>query len=268
MPLISFVVPLVAKENCRDWQSVSDRLGKTLKCVYEQTITDLRVIIVATDEPEIEIDGSRTVIREYERPLKNKHPGARSLDKERRMKAGLDMVDELGGSHFVMFLDSDDLIHRSIVEFVHDNADMDGFVFGKGYIWWRNASHVYPVEDFCRRCGSGYIFRYRRPEVQSVEESRRKIEWTLTAHNKFADRQFEKRHQRYASVPFPAGIYVRGHADSIRSEWRRSSRGCRGWHGGAGLDALREVVREQMKLILFGKRIDNEIRNGFPGLAG
>ncbi len=223
IPLITFIIPLVSKAHCADWDEVMTCFRNTLASIASQSRPDYRILVVCNESPDICLDPDRTTILNTNISLKNNNLGSRSLDKERKMHAGLLHVRS-ARSGYVMFLDADDLISRHVVEFVDRNPDYDAFIVDRGYVYEKDVDWAFPVNRFYLRCGSSYIFRYRESDTPDSPQFKLGAHWMIRAHNKRVISRLEQHGYRYTFFPFPAAVYIRGHQDSLSSRRRAAAR--------------------------------------------
>ncbi|MBX3438760.1 MAG: glycosyltransferase family 2 protein [Planctomycetaceae bacterium] len=268
---VLFVIPLVGKANCRSWTSVCSTLQQTLNCITRQTCENWHVFVVCNEIPDVDVDQARTTFLICDLPLKSERPGARSLDKQKKLHFGMIHAASIQPD-FIMFLDGDDRISNRLVSFVANHEDTEGFIITSGYLYQPGSRWLVRLNQFHLSCGSCYLFRYRQEEAPTSMDQSRDDFWMIKAHNKAVRAHFEARGARCVEFPFPAGIYMRGHEDSIRnwfSKWEKDSRTNR-------LAQLRNSLRRAARFLLrsvavsesheaeFGKlrQIDDRASNG------
>ena len=241
-PCVLFIIPLIAKANCSDWPGVCSRLQDTLDCIRNQTSSQWHVFLVCNEPPKLQADDARITILCSEFCLKNSNPGARSLDKERKLQFGMIHAAKIN-PRYIMFLDGDDRISNQLVDFVARRPQSDGFLITTGYLYRAGSRWLVRLNRFHMSCGSCYLFRYRKEEAPTRMDQPLGDFWMLKAHNKHVLSGFRDRQESCTVVPFPAGVYFRGHGDSIRDLFGRRQQGGGRMMGRGLVDQIRKAVR-------------------------
>src|SRR5690606_1514090 len=67
--MLAFVIPLISKQYCRDWNRACTMLSRVIQALYRQTDDRFEIIVVCHDKPDIATDtDSRLHIIEADRP--------------------------------------------------------------------------------------------------------------------------------------------------------------------------------------------------------
>lgn len=217
--MIVFIIPLKSKAVSKDWSLTSNLLRQTLGSVSNQSVQELRAVLVCHDLPDFEIDQLNFVeVLQVDLPVPAKDSASQMReDKEMKLLTGLLHVLQSDCSH-VMKLDADDLIHRDLAKHVLPSP-ADVTVVSCGIIWKRGASW-YQLDNhtFHRICGSSSIFR------TSVFKSGKGISEPVTNQELFTSDNHENIQEfsgniglEVANPPFPAVCYCLN-SDSRLSE--------------------------------------------------
>lgn len=138
-------------------------------------------------------------------------------DKYSKLKMCLSTALADPESRFVMFVDSDDLIHRSVAEYALEN---DGRVEGghtvtSGYGWKVGDKFMRLMNGFHQSCGSCNVIRLsdwekeRFAKTGDVNRFDRKKYWLFAGHASVYKR-LRKNGRPTEKLPFRAAVYVTG----------------------------------------------------------
>lgn len=163
--MLAFVSSLPHPVNCASYRRRSELLVDTLGSILRQRDPDLHVIVVVNEPPEAALpDDPRVEIVQVSFPPKESPAGKPSLvaierDKGAKLGMGTSFAVRRGAQH-VMYVDSDDYIHRDIAGFVAQHPDASGWYFDTGYFHIRGQRSVAPIaHDFHQRNGTSHIMR-------------------------------------------------------------------------------------------------------------
>ncbi len=150
--MIAFIVPIKPKRFSKNWEKENRLLERTLGSIHHQTHSDFKIYIVYTDLPEISFTSNQITfipftlpfigpdeIEDYESAVKRWMPdpdyAAKMFDKGRKITLACHQA-KVDGCHYIMAVDSDDLISNCIARTVHNaGPDKPGWVIRKGYIY-------------------------------------------------------------------------------------------------------------------------------------
>lgn len=163
--MLAFVSSLPHPVNCASYRRRSELLVDTLGSILRQRDPDIHVVVVVNEPPEADLpDDPRIEIVQVSFPPKESPAGKPSLvaierDKGAKLGMGTSFAVRRGARH-VMYVDSDDYIHRDIAGFVAQHPDANGWYFDTGYFHIRGQRSVAPIaKEFHQRNGTSHIMR-------------------------------------------------------------------------------------------------------------
>lgn len=163
--MLGFVTSLPHPANCASYRARSELLVPTLRSMLRQTDPDIHVVVVANEDPECDLpDDPRLEVARVPFPPSSSPLGKPSLvgietDKGSKLSVGTSRVVRAGARH-VMWVDSDDFIHRGIAEYVATRPDAPGWYFDTGYFHVRGSRTVRTIEhEYHQRNGTSHILR-------------------------------------------------------------------------------------------------------------
>jgi hypothetical protein len=163
--MLAFVSSLPHPVNCASYQRRSELVVDTLGSILRQRDPDIHVVLVVNEPPEAVLpDDPRVEIVQVSFPPKESPAGKPSLvaierDKGAKLGMGTSFAVRRGAQH-VMYVDSDDYIHRDIAGFVAEHPDANGWYFDTGYFHIRGQRSVAPIAtEFHQRNGTSHIMR-------------------------------------------------------------------------------------------------------------
>jgi hypothetical protein len=118
----------------------------------------------------------------------------------------------------VMLVDSDDLLHRGIVDYVVNNSDVHAFILNKGYRHSLDQRDLRKSWKFHNICGTSAIYPFPLAQVSENSKLDDYTSCLLTRHHhpSSVDKTFKKLGIPFKYVPFYAAIYTRGYGGSLR----------------------------------------------------
>lgn len=163
--MLAFVTSLPHPANCASYQARSQLLVPTLASILRQRDPDIHVVVVANEPPECDLPtDARLEVALVPFPPSASPLGRPSLvgietDKGAKLGVGTSHAVRRGARH-VMWVDSDDFIHRDIAGVVASAPDANGWYFDSGYFHIRGERRVTTVDhEFHQRNGSSHIVR-------------------------------------------------------------------------------------------------------------
>lgn len=138
-------------------------------------------------------------------------------DKYSKLKLCLSAALADPASQFVMFVDSDDLIHRSVAEYALENAERveGGHTVTSGYGWRVGDNFMRTMGGFHQSCGSCNVIRLSEWEKDEfaktgdVNAFDRKTYWLFAGHAS-VHKRIRKSGRMTEKLPFRAAVYVTG----------------------------------------------------------
>ena len=214
MTNFAFAMPVPAKKTDEQWHHLNEMLGKTVSSILNQSRNDFRVYVAGHDFPEIlsSFNDSRIefISVDYKRIS---DPAQGRKDKNRKRWAIAARFREAGGGYF-MYMDSDDYVHRDLVQYVHEDNNRVGYFIREGYALDYKGKRVAPIpgawkKNFNEVCGSSGMIYFGPEDLPRSPYSRFSLrtEAYFKVRNHKVFETIEWRGGRTAPVPFPAGIY-------------------------------------------------------------
>jgi hypothetical protein len=165
VPVLGFVTSLPHPANCASYEARSSLLVTTLRSILAQRDAEISVVIVANEPPAATLPlDDRLHVALVPFPPSSSPLGRPSLqgieiDKGAKLSVGTSQVIRQGARH-VMWVDSDDFIHRDIASYAAGRPDAFGWYFNSGYFHIRGGRKVTTVtQDFHQRNGTSHVIR-------------------------------------------------------------------------------------------------------------
>lgn len=222
-PSLVFAVPLKPHASSANWASVEANLRRTVRSARAAGgSADLQIVIAGHDWPELGDADGPDVIRllvPFDLPA-SPAEGKRDKARKRRFIGAWLRDQRPAGDVCVVFLDADDLLHRSLGDYFL-KTDAASFLIDDGYVFAADSAMLirYPVA-FHRTCGSTFACRFRREEFPQTWEDED------APYSQFGSTPEQRGHQDYdavavelgkppVAVPFPAAVYLANHEESL-----------------------------------------------------
>ena len=223
--MLGFVVPIKPKRFSKDWNYDNQLLERTARSICAQTSDQFKLIIVYNEKPTISFEHKNIIYVHYPFPPVSvneiedfesyvmhhysKEYGERMMDKGKKIHYGCKIAIEVG-CKYIMGVDSDDLIHNKIAEFVeanrHDNAA--GWRIKKGYIYEENSLILVKKFDIQNINGSTHIIRN---DLITIPDFSSNLFWDYNlfeAHGYTFTRLKDFHNESLADYPFFGLIYI------------------------------------------------------------
>jgi hypothetical protein len=225
--VLGLVTSLPHPANCASYRARSELLVGTLRSVLRQRDPDIHVVVVANEPPECDLpaDDRVEVVRvpfpPSSSPLGKPSLQGIEIDKGAKLSVGTSRVLARGAQH-VMWVDSDDFIHRDIASYAAAHPDEYGWYFDSGYFHIRGGRRVTTVlSEYHQRNGTSHVIRgdilgvppdlapdLTRDEVLDVV-GRERATQTMGRHRPVVE-FFRAQGTPLAPFPFPAAIWELG----------------------------------------------------------
>ena len=225
--MLAFVTSLPHPANCASYRSRSELLAVTLRSILRQRDEDIHVVVVANAPPECELPlDTRLEVALVPFPPSSSPVGKPSLvgieiDKGAKLGVGTSHAVRRDARH-VMWVDSDDFIHRDIAGFVASEPDAYGWYFDAGYFHIRGERKVTTVtREFHQRNGTSHVIRtdligvppdldptLTRDDV--LDTIGRDMATQIMGRHRPVVEYFRTRATPLAPFPFPAAIWELG----------------------------------------------------------
>lgn len=220
--LVTFIIPVRHQDNARDWGALKANLTQTIASIANQTRDDWRAVIVANEQADLPDLPPRFEVERVTFPPNDMHErggaeledflDAFRFDKGRRVLKGMLRARD---SRFFMIVDDDDFVSARLVEHAAGNADANGWVINRGYVWNDGGRVLLQHDDFNRLCGTSLIIRSDLYGLPACFEDA-DCDWikaTLGSHVRIAGILAE-RGTPLATLPFRGAVYRVAHAVS------------------------------------------------------
>jgi hypothetical protein len=220
---ISVIVPVMAPEAAKDWSYVQSCLNRTLRSILANCCVT-RIYVICQSRPDGMIKNERIEFLKSENPIpKQGDRDARMNDKGSKLLQGMRVASN-DHPNYVMFVDADDMISRSLFESVVNDPGYDAYCINRGYEWFEGAQTIRKIPHFHKYCGSSFILKFSKDifpnwlggqsQVSRVaDQSHMSIEQSLRDH------QFKIKY-----INSPMVIYVSGGTDQYRARGKRLRR--------------------------------------------
>jgi hypothetical protein len=220
--VLAFITTLRHPVNTADYGRSEALLKDTLASIANQSCDDYVTIIVGNRLPSFELP-DRTHFVEVDFPAPTSHQGPRTgivpcnWDKGTKIGIGLAAARELD-PEYVMFVDSDDFVHRDLAAFVRDNPGRDGWMVARGWMYSRSRNAYALRRNLYRICGTSFILpfeAYRVPSGITIASTQHDIadafgddqmEQVLAGH-RYAVQWWRARGRTLEPLPFPGVVY-------------------------------------------------------------
>ena len=163
--MLGFVTSLPHPANSASYDVRCELLQATLASVLGQTTPDLAVVVVANEPPvhalpaDDRIELCLVPFGPKASPPGKPSPQGIFADKGAKLAVGSAHAVGRGAGH-VMWVDSDDFVHRDIAAFVAEHPDAPGWYFDAGYFHVRGTRRMREVRhDYHQHNGSSHIVR-------------------------------------------------------------------------------------------------------------
>lgn len=221
-----FIIPLKSSKNDQNWGLTCKLLNQTLSSIEGQTTTDHYTFIVCNEKPTITANTNKTSILSTDILIEGEYTHMKGcLDKQQKVYFGLSSAQNLNPG-YVMIIDADDLIHRDLLSYCHNQSRYDGFILNKGYVLHFGQKHMIKRNDFHLLTASSVIFPYNQDYFQNHNDARSDFSnyyMTNTPHDVNIESNFKKQGVKFRFVPFYAGIYLRSYGNSLTDDENSTS---------------------------------------------
>lgn len=176
MTSFAFVIPFRPKAESADWEEDTRLLKRTVTSILRQTYPNLKVYVVYTDDPAIQVTDERVLYVQFPfghqswnemrnrdnlfLRFKSEIKAERRWDKARKICYGSKLAKE-AGCDYLMALDSDDLLSKNFLHYLssrsHNSVCM-GWYLDKGYLYRQNSNFLIRVPRYmCDLNGSTHV---------------------------------------------------------------------------------------------------------------
>jgi hypothetical protein len=220
--LFAFAIPLLPKSRAANWNRVLDNLQATLQSILNQKDQNFICLLAVEDPiPLPEVSNPKVTLVNITAAQRKsfQRDNYDQANQDSWCKKSIMMtVAERLETKYIMFMDADDLISNSIVEYTRNLKPRYGVALRNGLVMDSQTgkclptpSKFVPVEGFDTYCGSSIIFNLATCQNEST--SRKSRLWQ-TGHNivrATAIANDTPLHDCWESM----GIYMLNHGDNI-----------------------------------------------------
>lgn len=210
---VVFLICLVAKDACADWDKVNALLADTLTSLKDQTDPNWAAVICGQDRPDVMPDDPRVTYLPFERG-----PGETDTYDKRYKLVKLHewVVQTYPETGYGVILDGDDVLSKRFVAFVRSNKPKHGIAIPYGFSLTDDGKHgrylapgswvpfKFRRDPFFRNCGSsvGVFFDGRDGGVGYDV-----LKAMMLEHHRLVPLAMHILGRDLLSVPFPAAVY-------------------------------------------------------------
>lgn len=258
---LGIVIPLKAKAASRDWGVTSACLEQTLRSVEGQTSTNWVAVVVGHERPDFLRFGEFAV--EFERldtpPVRRPVDAHRkrnsiweveyTLDKNRKIVRGMQLLRNRGVDYWFA-LDSDDLIHRELIDRLSSIDLKSGAILDGGYLVFASKRRAISYADMSAICGSTSILRASDcpiPQSLDVRDIQR-VPYCRYSHTDMTRYFEDERNGEFVRIKEKLLAYSLGHGDNCSDGFR---------------DTLFQRIKAWSKPYLLGTRLGKATCNDF-----
>lgn len=211
-----FCISLKSQANSLDWPKVCEHLDRTLNSIYASTSND-HVIIAGHEKPNIEAIQSPyvTFLEAPFEPPSAKGKG-RPFDKARKRRlAGAWVRKHIRQQVRLAFIDADDLVANTLVEFAKQSAPETSIIIDAGYRLDLQNGDLERIDTrFYRHCGSCFLPVFSRDELPQRWEDESTLFSNFGPHPNLVNRMNELG-RPLVKISEPSVVYLMNHTDSL-----------------------------------------------------
>lgn len=260
--MIGFIIPIKPKKFSKNWEYDNQLLERTIKSIAQQTDDQFIIFIVYNDKPDINFKHPSIIwiefnfsfvrvedISDYKYVSKWYKPdyAEKMFDKGRKISYGTIYAKKYN-CHYIMAIDSDDLISNKISWFVNtNNRNEPGWVITKGYMYVESSSFLTRNHQIQNINGSTHIIRKDLVPETNMNSLNFKDFDFFESHGYLFQRIKDLYNLSLLKFPFYGVIYtVHKNNTSVILEILNSAK-----------------IKKLVKLILYGKFITKKLRKEF-----
>lgn len=208
-------------------------LGETLRSIVNQTDKHFLVLIAGHDRPELpELNDPRISFHPVSFPIPK--DGFEGKQDQTRKTHFLGAVAKEHGGGYLMFVDSDDLVHKDIVRFVRSDDNRAGYMIRAGYVLDAVNGRLgkfsgNPPRQFFNHCGTSSIIYFvpddlpdRSTDKTGLRPGNSFME-SVSGHGSWEAKLLE-RDIYPATLPFRGSVYRLNTGDNASYTYRRDDK--------------------------------------------
>lgn len=212
-----FAVPLKPKASSVDWNNVVRKLNDTLQSIFRSDEKNFLVVLACQDRPETPYfnDPRFIYLPVNFPPQKDRKFGDR--DKYAKIRLiGSWILQQNVEESYVMFLDADDLVHKSLVRYVLQDDNKSGYGIRDGYRFDTvNCELALQTGNFHGSCGSCFVGHFKKDDYPTDENDLNSHFGQFVRHS-IREELAQQKGKSPVAVPFPAVVYMMNHIESTQ----------------------------------------------------
>ena len=212
---VTFIIPLVSKDQVQDWPMICERLNATLHSFQVQSNPNWKAIVVGQDKPAALASDPRIAFLPFTDPVQGN-------DKWVKLSAGCaELAKSSWPSGYAMSFDADDFAHEGLVDAAL-KAQKSGYLITDGYLFdvstqslakTGKQSLLRPYQKpFWKLCGSCAMFRY---DLENGQAEITFLQETLQHEHRMFPFLARLARRKLHPLPFPAALYLINHGDNF-----------------------------------------------------
>lgn len=216
--MLVFIIPLKSSKVSDSWEQVSKLFERTIRSVCNQTSSEFRVIVVCHEKPDIEFEHPNIIYIKVDFSLPtwevDTDHASRDTDKQKKIFTGLTYARQFNPTH-VMFVDADDCVSKHLAQFVSQNPESNGWIFGQGYEYFNGSKLILlRQKGFNYRCGTSAIVRY---DLVAPDENIKvdDIDHQWLYHGKPIKKTLQSKGYSWEILSFPGSVYITDHGSNM-----------------------------------------------------
>jgi hypothetical protein len=253
--MLGIIIPLKSKKVSENWQITSDLLYQTILSILGQTSYEYKIIVVGHEKPELPIEYPfiecplPLPIWDYvQDPITHYKQIDYILDKTRKISLGLQYFSSDKVDYYYV-LDADDILHKTLVSYIHQINSPNGYILKLGYEYYINKKKILLRNDIEKRCGSTTILH---KSLVSIPKSLQDSDvwshpWGQISHGDMEKYFHEKKRSLY-HIHFPFLLYTLNHGQNASNEFRK------GW---------KTKTKQMLKELIYSKPISDSVKETF-----
>ena len=186
---VYFSIPLRPWTNARAWSEVSSLLSDTIHSIRASDDARFHIVICGHEKPEfLKRDASNITFLEapFDKPMKPENATSDKARKRRHIGAYVRQIENSNNSK-IFFCDADDIIGRSVVNFINDSQSTAQIIDAGFRYDCATKSLELTQQGFYRRCGSSFSCRFYPDELPENWKDRNCFYSKLANHTKVID---------------------------------------------------------------------------------
>ena len=221
--MLGFVVPIKPKCTSKDWEYDNRLFERTARSICAQTISNFKLFVVHNERPAISFEHQNIIYLQYPHPhvkpeqiedveyVKKYYSfdyAEKMMDKGKKILFGCKLAKE-HGCKYIMAVDSDDLISRSLAAHVESaEGRPPGWRIKKGYVYCEGSRIVVRNHAIYGLNGSTHIVRENLIHIPEFSTNRLWDYNLFESHGYTYGRLRDFHKEILVDLPFYGVVYV------------------------------------------------------------